>query len=363
MPKLFIHATNVHQGGGKSLLDALIKTNSSPNRRVLLLDSRIELAEQEIDVGYVRRVEPSIMHRFLAEWWLNMHVHEDDTVLCFGNLPPLFRLAGHVIVFVQNKYLLEDVSLSGFSWRTKLRLNIERLWLRWRAVNVDEFIVQTSSMKLALQHRLDGKVACSKGDALHGSAGIPIKILPFANVVEGYQRELVKGQTSKLNDFDFLYVASGEPHKNHRRLIGAWCLLAKDGHFPSLCVTLDKTYFSELSELVELMKTRHGLSLDNLGVLPQDQIKLLYARVGALVYPSTFESFGLPLIEARQAGLPILASELDYVRDVLDPEQSFDPYSEISIARAIKRFMEIDELPLPLQNATEFINHIMEKTG
>jgi glycosyltransferase involved in cell wall biosynthesis len=87
----------------------------------------------------------------------------------------------------------------------------------------------------------------------------------------------------------------------------------------------------------------------------------MYNQVGALIYPSTFESFGLPLIEARQAGLPVLASELDYVRDILDPEQVFDPESAISIARAVKRFIAIDEPPLSLQDAAGFIKHILER--
>ena len=72
--------------------------------------------------------------------------------------------------------------------------------------------------------------------------------------------------------------------------------------------------------------------METLGVLTHGQMKQLYSQVHALIYPLTFELFGLPLIEARQAGLAILAAELDYVRDVLDPDQSFDPLSELSIA-------------------------------
>ena len=68
-----------------------------------------------------------------------------------------------------------------------------------------------------------------------------------------------------------------------------------------------------------------------------------------------------PLIEAKQAGLPILASELDYVRDVLDPDQTFDPNSDISIARAVKRYLGIAEEPLPLQDANGFLDYILSK--
>ena len=186
--------------------------------------------------------------------------------------------------------------------------------------------------------------------------------MPFINSVERYQRKLTVESGDGFKDFSFVYVASGEPHKNHRRLIEAWRLLAAEGLFPSLCLTLDKTHFTELSKWVDEMKHRYKLNIENVGVLPDINIVQLYGRVSALIYPSTFESLGLPLIEARQAGLAVLASELDYVRDVIDPEQSFDPKSVNSIARAVKRFMGVDELPLPLLDAEQFMFHVLGKS-
>jgi glycosyltransferase involved in cell wall biosynthesis len=271
----------------------------------------------------------------------------NDVVICFGNLPPLFKLRGHVLVFVQNRYLIDDENLDDFSIKTRLRLRMERLWLSFRMSNADEFVVQTLSMKRLLDVLTQGK--------------IPVSVLPFMSNHDGYFRSLQPLEKKKEKDFDFVYVASGEPHKNHKRLIEAWCLLAKDGVFPSLGLTLDKVHFVELCSWMKSSAERNQLKVENLGCLSHDKVKELYDRAGALIYPSTFESFGLPLIEARQAGLPILASELDYVRDVLDPEQVFDPTSEVSIARAVKRFMDLEEEPLLLLDAKGFLNKILEK--
>ena len=47
-----------------------------------------------------------------------------------------------------------------------------------------------------------------------------------------------------------------------------------------------------------------------------------------------------PLIEAAAAGLPIVASDIDVVRDVCDPVQTFDPESTASIAQAVRRFLD-----------------------
>lgn len=69
-----------------------------------------------------------------------------------------------------------------------------------------------------------------------------------------------------------------------------------------------------------------------------------YAETKALIYPSLFESFGLPLFEARLLNLDVLASDSDFVRDLVEPIQTFDPYSPYSIANAVIRHMGIPAL-------------------
>jgi hypothetical protein len=64
------------------------------------------------------------------------------------------------------------------------------------------------------------------------------------------------------------------------------------------------------------------------------------------------------LLEAKQAGLSIVAAELDYVRDSINPDQSFDPNSAVSIARAIKRSLGVIEEPAAVLNADEFLSKI-----
>lgn len=346
---LFIHATNVHVGGGRSLLHAVLSALPIRLGLVALLDTRMEAPLNLPECIEIRRVKPSILQRLKAEWWLARNVGPRDIVLCFGNLPPLFKLRGHVTVFVQNRYLVDGITLGNFPIKTRIRLGVERLWLSAKAVNADEFIVQTPSMKSALL--LSGHLMRQ-----------PVHIRPFASISEGCRRKMnheIDDQGHKR--YDFIYIASGDPHKNHRRLIEAWCLLAEEGLFPSLCLTVSHNMSAELCTWMDKQKLEYGLKFENVGFLPQDKIVKFYAQARALIYPSLFESFGLPLIEARQAGLPVLAAELDYVRDVLDPEQSFDPDSPISIARAAKRYLRIDEPDLQLSDASAFIQTLLER--
>lgn len=347
--KLYVHATNVHQGGGRSLLWSIIRTLSGSAGTVYLLDSRMTLPEGMPESAAIKRVIPSIWQRMKAEKWLASNATAEDTVLCFGSLPPLFKLSARTVVFVQNRYLIDAVGLGDFPPPVRLRLFMERLWLSARMAHVDEFVVQTPTMKRLLETRTGGR--------------IPVRVRPFIAEPEGYARSAAHPVFRNDREHDFVYIASGEPHKNHRCLLEAWCLLAEEGLFPSLCVTLDATRFASLCNDIETLKKRCGIRVTNAGELAHRDALALYRKAGAAIYPSTFESFGLPLLEARQAGLPVLAPEMDYVRDVVDPEETFDPHSPISIARAVKRFMGIEEQALPLQDAKSFVQHVVGTAG
>jgi glycosyltransferase involved in cell wall biosynthesis len=351
--RFFIQASNVHQGGGATLLRALL-ANPVDACVHLQVDDRMRLESISLTGVAVRTVRASLWNRLLAERWLARSATKNDLVLCLGNLPPLFRNSARLVIYLQNRYLLDAENLGAFPLRVRLRLLVERWWLRLCADSVDVFVVQTPSMASALQ--------------ASGMAGNKqVVMLPFVANADGYKRS---GCDAILNEEaitpptashkPFLYVASGEPHKNHKRLIEAWQLLATQGLFPTLWITLENAAFPDLCKWVESQAQNANLKLHNWGKLPHDEVAELYTKAGAMIYPSMFESFGLPLIEARQSGLPVIASELDFVRDVLDPEEVFDPESSHSIARAVKRFLGIHEPPLPLMTAADFIDRILK---
>lgn len=269
-------------------------------------------------------VSPTLVGRLIGEWRLKQIAKAEDVVLCFGNLPPLFHISGHVRVFLQNRYLFGRRDFAKFGWRARLRLQIERYWLYFRLKKTFQVIVQTSSMARELDTE----------------TGIQARLLSFFPVTTP-----LESKRSKFKRFDFIYVATGEPHKNHLNLVEAWKLLAKDGMHPSLCLTLDREKDHHLLRWVEIQVHDACLRIENVGLRSREDLDQHYRESGALIYPSTLESFGLPLLEAAAAELPILASELDYVRDVSVPVETFDPESPISIARAVKRYLGLAESP------------------
>ena len=66
----------------------------------------------------------------------------------------------------------------------------------------------------------------------------------------------------------------------------------------------------------------------------------------------------LPLLEAARAGVRIVASERDCVRDVCRPHETFDPESPVSIARAVARVMGEAFEPAPLVGPNAFLERL-----
>lgn len=346
---LYIQADNVHNGGGGLLLRSLIQSKLA-SYAYLVLDSRMPLDAVSPNQG-LKIVPPSIIGRILAQFWLITKLKPGNTLLCFGNLPPLFKPKCKVVLFIQNRYIISDITLNNFSLRVRLRVYVERLWFNIRCRAVNEFVVQTPSMKIALVERLSRL----KLDVANKAV---VKVLPFWGQRENSATKFISSEMGSVKTLDFIYPASGEPHKNHRNLIDAFILLAEEGYYPSLVLTLDEVNYSRLLEGIWLAKEKFNLKISNVGFLPHQLMSDFYRKSRYLIYPSLHESFGIPLLEAKQFGLPIVAGELDYVRDSVDPFEVFDPNSPISIARAIKRSLDLPNELAALLDADEFLSQI-----
>ncbi len=351
MKRLVLYAPNVHTGGGLVLLLTLL-ASWLQNRLELtaFLDSRAKDSLILPEGCSVHWVEATVASRLKAELMLHRQAIKGEAVVfCFHGLPPILPNKGKIIVFQQNRNYLGLTALTNFLWRTRIRLALERLIGRLFRHRVSTYIVQTPSMKREL-------IAWYMRG---GSSEIvpSVHILPFMEDPALTTERLDTGA-----NYDFVYVADGEAHKNHRALLRAWRLLAEEGLRPTLALTLTPRD-RKLRNEVESAKQDSNLAITNLGLLPHGEVLALYRRTRALIFPSTSESLGLPLIEASRLGVPILAGELDYVRDVCMPCETFDPSSPISIARAVKRFLGSNQSPMPPCSPIEFWNELLLLAG
>ncbi len=326
---LILHAPNINSGGGLFLL---LQFLNIPHISIswAQLDERAKAnipLSLDVSRNYVKR---TIFSRLFAEYRLWRKASKTDRILCFHGLPPLFSAKAQAIVLIQNRLVWDKKAQLDVSFVGKVQLSIQRLWLRFAHREHTRYIVPTPAMAALVQQYLGAKAR--------------VQIFPFIPLLSPANAH--SEHHAPKETFDFIYVASGETHKNHETLLDAWFLLAKAGLNPSLALTIDLQKYPELYDKIEMYQQSHGLNIKNLGHLCSDEVVQLYQSARAMVFPSKVEAFGLPLIDASTHGLPIIASELDYVRDVIVPVETFDPCSPTSLARAIKRFLG---QPEPLQ--------------
>ncbi len=339
--RLIVHAPSVHIGGGKELLSTLLDVLEGQHDFVALVDERFAARTALREAAEIVRVRPRVRDRLAAEWKLRSLAKPGTRVLCFGNLPPLLRLSGKVYLYIQNRYLITDEPLGDWAALARIRLTLARWWVRLRLTNADVIVVQTTTMAALVREKF-------------GRNAVVAPFLPAGTPSTGAATPLRTPEGAV-----FLYVASGEPHKNHLRLIEAWRILADEGLRPALWLTLDTAREAGLVATIDKAAAASGLHISNFGTLTRPELTDLYGRATALVYPSTLESYGLPLLEARAAGLPLVTAELDYVRDIVDPDETFDPRSPLSIARAVKRFLGRQEKRPPGDTAEGFLERLM----
>lgn len=336
---VILYAPNVHTGGGLMLLRSLLLNGPEAMPLTAFLDERARNQLVLPPKAQVTWVAPRLGSRLAAEWGLHRAAATEGRVLCFHGLPPLLPCAAKVTVFLQNRLYVQPDLNGGYKWKTRLRLTAERLLSRAFKHRVALYLVQTPTMRQSVLTWL--------GEDLSGR--VPqVQVLPFVATLPAKIHNVCTSPA-----WDFVYVADGEAHKNHAALLAAWELLAQEGIRPKLALTLGERD-TALAKHIASTSKRLDLQIFNCGHLPHDEVVAMYASARALVFPSDTESFGLPLIEAAHMGLPIVASELDYVRDVCTPVQTFNPRSPVSIARAVKRFLALPESPLPLSSASDF---------
>jgi glycosyltransferase involved in cell wall biosynthesis len=134
------------------------------------------------------------------------------------------------------------------------------------------------------------------------------------------------------------YPANLWKHKNHDILLRALRVLREErGRRVDLVLTgiaQDNGY------PLAAMAQAHGVSdqVHVLGYLAVEEVAYLYRRADMLVFPSLFEGFGIPLVEAMAAGCPVVAANATSIPEVTaDAAELFDPASPAALAAAIER--------------------------
>jgi glycosyltransferase involved in cell wall biosynthesis len=145
----------------------------------------------------------------------------------------------------------------------------------------------------------------------------------------GLDHDLFRPGTEPREPF-LLYPANPWPHKNHGRLFAAFTRLRR--RRPELRLVLTGTGLERL-ELPEGAEVR--------GRVPREELASLYRRASALVFPSLYEGFGQPPLEAMASGCPVACSTAGSLPEVCgDAARYFDPTSVDELVEAVSTVLE-----------------------
>jgi glycosyltransferase involved in cell wall biosynthesis len=137
-----------------------------------------------------------------------------------------------------------------------------------------------------------------------------------------------------------LYVGNVKPHKNVERLIDAFHLVRQNGldHLKLVVIGDDVSKYAELRRAVHRYNLHKHVRF--LGHMPDEALAVLYRLAAVFVFPSLYEGFGLPPLEAMASGVPVVASNVSSLPEVVgDAGLLVDPADPHEIAGGIYRVL------------------------
>ena len=187
----------------------------------------------------------------------------------------------------------------------------------------------------------------SKRDILHFFNVAPEKIVVVYNAIDDHfwltppEEEVARVRERYQLDHQFvLYVGNIKPHKNLVRLIEAFDELRRSGPEELKLLIIG----DEISKLPSLRRAVHRHKLHKhvrfLGYVSDGTLRILYRLASLFVFPSLYEGFGLPPLEAMASGTPVVTSNQSSLPEVTgDAAVLVDPYDVSSIVDGMRRVL------------------------
>ncbi len=220
---------------------------------------------------------------------------------------------------IQHEYLPDFFSPEVLAWR---RANFQPSAMKARQIiAVSEFTRQTAIARYSLPPQ---KItAINYGIDEQFTAAIPPAIIEQTR------------QQYRLPAQFLLYPANAWPHKNHAGLFKALARLRREHGVA--CPLVLTGVWSNPVELTGLM-AEYGLAeqVQLLGYLPYQALPALYRAATALIFPSLFEGFGIPVLEAMACGCPVACADTTSLPEIAGQSALFfNPHDIAQISEVI----------------------------
>jgi glycosyltransferase involved in cell wall biosynthesis len=178
--------------------------------------------------------------------------------------------------------------------------------------------------------------------------------VPVRTIYQGYNRmfrkmdvvqtEGILSQLGLEHPF-FLFVGTIEPSKNIERLIDAFRLFSCNAKRPFELIIVGKRGWDVKTIFRAIEKVSVSCRVRYLGYIDNEKLRALYSGARAFIYPSLYEGFGLPPLEAMSCETPVACSNASSIPEAVgDAAILFDPLDVNSIAAALHQISNDETL-------------------
>jgi len=283
--------------------------------------------------GRVAHRHVGVPTRVLYGWWQTFHKPEVD------------RLLGGLDVYHATNFFLPP------TWRAARVLMVHDLAFLARPAYCDPAVVRPFSRKARkFAREADGLLVNSnstKRDVVQFLDVDPAKIVvaPLAvdedlcpMLPEAAQEQLA--QRFNMKGPFILFVGTIEARKNPANLVRAFGRLA--GEFPHKLVLIGERGYGAQEVFEAVAQLGLAGRVVEMGYLPDYlQLRAFYSAADLFVFPTRYEGFGLPVLEAMACGCPVVTSANSSMREVAGEAAFYaDPESVESLAAAMRRVLE-----------------------
>jgi len=183
---------------------------------------------------------------------------------------------------------------------------------------------------------------------------------PFFKRIEDVQRIESVQQKYNLPQKFVLAIGSADPRKNISRLVDAYALLPTElKNIYHLAIVWTHSFLAdELSDQIEKLQLTNNIHF--LKSVPNDDLVVLYSITSLFAFPSLYEGFGLPPLEAMACGAPVVAADNSSIPEIVgEAALLFDSQDVEEMSSVMKRILNNDPLRLSLsqkgiERATSF---------
>jgi len=244
--------------------------------------------------------------------------HDVDVLFCPNGNGPMHRTSVPVVVQIHDVNAIQGYSSRAH--QTYRRLTVPR------AAAVADAIVTVSEF--------------SKGEVVRHLDVEADEVHVVYNAVDDYFREPGDGEPFDLPDSYVLYVGAMNPRKNVERLVEAFRRIEGAPETPDKLVLIGP----ERKAIFKALDIEDSPSVVTPGFVTREELKYAYSHAELFAFPSLYEGFGLPPLEAMACGTPVVAGDASALPEVLgDAAEYVDPVSVDDIARGMHRLLSDGE--------------------